>query len=308
MRTIVTVALTSMLALGGVRTLHAGVEPACCQGFLFCPAERNGCAPGPVCADLPAGTTSCSIGSQGTVVPGSTCNPQTGLCNVGAGCCSCTETMNVFCTTDLVACAQCGSDLFLPGGVCGDGVGGGGGFSMCLAPEPETCDTPPTICADLDLSNAIFCAPNVPCLGTNGNDVICGTGGDNRILAKGGDDIVCAGPGNDRVNGGGGNDRIDTEGSCGLSPNGLIVIDDDRANGDSGDDVLRGGSGNDRLRGNQGNDRIYGEGGSDDMRGSGGQDLLVGGTGTDTASGGGTGEDTCEAETEVGCELDCVTD
>jgi cysteine-rich repeat protein len=170
----------------------------------------------------------------------------------------------------------------------------------------DTCEAPPTFCPPADLSKAIFCTAGVPCRGTTGADVICGSAGDDIIYASGGRDIVCAGAGNDRVQAGQGDDLID--GSHGCDGAAASEPDDDSLRGHGGDDVLRGGIGRDRLSAGTGRDRVFGEDGDDLIQnsgGSGGADLLVGGPGEDAARGGRGPRDTCDAEVERGCELDC---
>jgi Ca2+-binding RTX toxin-like protein len=96
---------------------------------------------------------------------------------------------------------------------------------------------------------------------------ITGTAGRDVLTGTAGNDIISAGGGNDIINGMGGND------------------------------FLCGGPGSDRLVGGGGNDFLFGEAGSD----SGGNRGLFGGPGTDYVYGG-YGIDTCDAETELGCE------
>jgi hypothetical protein len=96
------------------------------------------------------------------------------------------------------------------------------------------------------------------------------------IVGSAGRDVLTGTEGDDIISGGGGNDTI---------------------NGLGGNDFLCGGPGRDRIVGGGGNDFIFGEAGSD----SGGNRGLIGGPGTDYVYGG-YGIDTCEAETELGCE------
>ncbi|MBI2621659.1 MAG: hypothetical protein HYW63_03400 [Candidatus Levybacteria bacterium] len=130
--------------------------------------------------------------------------------------------------------------------------------------------------------NSIFGGP--------GNDVIFGNEGADSIYGQGGDDTMFGGEGADKISGGTGNDH-------------LIGGDDaDVLEGGPGNDHLEGGDGPDDLRGGAGNDLLEGQDGADTMRGNSGQDNLIGGAGNDFAHGGG-GTDTCDAETEISCEL-----
>jgi cysteine-rich repeat protein len=203
----------------------------------------------------------------------------------------------------------CGNDVLEDGEQCDDGntAGGDGCSAACTFEEEGTCEAPPAICPPADLSKAIFCVAGVPCRGTTGADVICGTSGDDRIYASGGNDVICAGSGNDLIQAGQGHDRVD--GSLDCSGGGGVAPDDDRIRGAGGDDVLRGGIGDDHISAGTGVDRVYGEDGDDRLQSaSSGADLLVGGPGEDTARAGRGPKDTCDAERERGCELDCLID
>lgn len=92
-------------------------------------------------------------------------------------------------------------------------------------------------------------------------------------------------------------------------------------NGTSGGDTLNGTSANERINGLGGNDTIYGNAGDDTiyagsgadtvsggsgddcMWGEGGNDSLTGNTGSLDFADGGAGTDTCNAESEVSCEI-----
>lgn len=205
----------------------------------------------------------------------------------------------------------CGDEQVDDGEECDDGntESGDGCSSECTIEGEGTCDAPPVICPPANLEHAIFCQPGETCRGTNGPDVICGTSGPDRIYSGGGNDVICAGGGDDRVQAGQGNDRVDGATAC----DGSVTTgpDDDRIIGLGGDDVLRGGAGDDWLSAGTGDDRVYGEGDDDTIRnvgGSSGADLLIGGDGDDSVSGGRGVHDTCEAETERRCELDCIID
>lgn len=126
-------------------------------------------------------------------------------------------------------------------------------------------------------------------LGT-GNDVVFTADGNDDISAGTGDDIIFAGSGNNKVNAGVGNDMV-TTGSG-----------NDDINLGVGNDTATTGDGNDKVVGGTGNDIVNGEGGNDDLSGGTGNDNLTGGSGVDKANGQ-TGTDTCDAETEISCEL-----
>lgn len=225
-------------------------------------------------------------------------------------------------TWDATFDPDCIGDDTETGPVCGDGqqddgeqcddgntANGDGCSATCTIETEGSCEAPPTICPPADLSKAIFCVAGAPCRGTTGPDVICGTPGDDRIYASGGDDVICAGAGNDLVQAGQGDDRVD--GSMDCLGGGGVEPDDDRIRGAGGDDVLRGGIGNDRISAGTGDDLVYGEDGDDRMSsigGSSGADFLIGGPGEDTARGGRGPKDTCDAEHERACELECQSD
>lgn len=120
------------------------------------------------------------------------------------------------------------------------------------------------ILGGLGAENSIF--------GGDGNDVIFGNEGGDSIYGENGDDLIIGGPGADTLRGGNGNDH-------------LI--------GNESADLLEGGSDNDLLEGNDSSDTLNGETGDDN---------LIGGAGIDSANGG-LNIDTCDAETEINCEL-----
>lgn len=78
---------------------------------------------------------------------------------------------------------------------------------------------------------------------------------------------------NECINGFGGNDTID---------------------GNAGDDTIYCGAGTDTAYGDSGNDCLYGEGDNDNLNGE---------TGSSDFADGGSGTDTCTAESEVSCEI-----
>lgn len=82
----------------------------------------------------------------------------------------------------------------------------------------------------------------------------------------------------------------------------LAFEGDDKVEGNNGDDCIIGGPDNDRLNGNNGEDVIFGEEGNDKLYGNNQDDYLDGGDGVDRAEGN-NGADTCDAETELHCEL-----
>ena len=126
-------------------------------------------------------------------------------------------------------------------------------------------------------------------LGT-GNDVVFTADGNDDISAGVGNDIIFAGSGNNKISGGVGNDQVTTGGG------------NDDINLGVGKDIANAGDGNDKVVGGTGNDIANGESGNDDLSGGTGNDNLTGGLGIDKANGQ-TGTDTCDAETEISCEL-----
>ena len=132
----------------------------------------------------------------------------------------------------------------------------------------------PTACESMKFSGQ-------PIFGTAGNDKIKGTNKNDLIFTFEGDDTVDASNGNDCVIGGPGNDKINVS---------------------NGNDFAFGEEGNDNLDGSNGKDYLDGGAGNDTIKGSNDNDKLFGGDGTDSTTGG-NGRDTCEAESEVSCEL-----
>ena len=174
------------------------------------------------------------------------------------------------------------------------------GISIALPSECDTIDLLPTPIIGTSKAETLT--------GTPGNDLIMGFEGADKINGNGGDDCILGGIGADTLNGNGGNDVIFGEAGA------------DSMNGNDGNDLLVGGNGADTLRGENGQDHLIGgesadtldggndndllEGGSaaDSMRGGNGNDTLIGNAGIDSANGN-AGIDTCDAETEVSCEL-----
>ncbi len=145
--------------------------------------------------------------------------------------------------------------------------------------------------------------------GTSGNDLIMGLEGSDIINGNGGDDCILGGPGAENsIHGGEGNDVIfgndGADSIYGEAGDDLII-------GGLGADTLRGGDGNDHLIGNENadlleggndNDLLEGNDSSDTLNGDSGDDNLIGGSGIDNADGG-FNTDTCNAESEINCEL-----
>lgn len=145
--------------------------------------------------------------------------------------------------------------------------------------------------------------------GTPGNDLIMGLEGADIIYGHGGDDCIIGGPGaEDSIFGGEGNDVI------------FGNEDADSIYGENGDDLIIGGPGADNLYGGEGNDVIFGNENTDLLEGDSGNDFLQGGDGPDSLSGGagddnlvgdggmddangGANTDTCDAESEISCEI-----
>jgi Ca2+-binding RTX toxin-like protein len=130
---------------------------------------------------------------------------------------------------------------------------------------------------------------NMPCVGTDGDDVITGTDGADVIVALGGNDTIRGGRGNDVICAGAGDDE-----ASGDAGNDLIAGEEgnDRLRGGRGDDVLAGGPGDDEIAGGPGHDVILGQDDSDRILGERGDDEIDGGLGSDEIKGG-KGADTC---------------
>ena len=174
------------------------------------------------------------------------------------------------------------------------------GLSIAL---PDACDQ-----IDL-LPNPIIGTSKAETLtGTPGNDLIIGLEGADKINGNSGDDCILGGSGADSINGNNGNDAIFGE------------DDADTINGNNGKDLLDGGKGADSIKGQNDEDHLIGgqdadtldggnsddllEGGdaADTLKGGNGKDILIGDAGIDFANGG-PNIDTCDAETEVSCEI-----
>jgi Ca2+-binding RTX toxin-like protein len=174
--------------------------------------------------------------------------------------------------------------------------------------------------------------------GRLGNDTIDGKGGDDFICGGGGDDFLLGGPGDDLMRGfsgddfmNGGPDRdtmLADEGDdmvigedardflSGSDGNDTLIggdylLEDERVEALTGDDLFLGGLGNDVMIGDDGddgflafsgNDFVVGAKGNDRMNGFPGDDFLDGGEGLEDECIGGDGADSatdCELITEV---------
>jgi Ca2+-binding RTX toxin-like protein len=153
--------------------------------------------------------------------------------------------------------------------------------SMTLTPTTSVTPTTNPYPVPAECSGIVNLNSTNPIVGTNGDNKIKGTAGNDLIYALDGADKVDGGAGNDCIVAGSGNDDI---------------------KGGSGNDVILGGADNDVIDGGSGNDKIYGESGNDKLMGGSGDDSLDGGAATDSADGG-AGNDTCNAESEMKCEL-----
>jgi Ca2+-binding RTX toxin-like protein len=174
------------------------------------------------------------------------------------------------------------------------------GISIELPAECEAIDLLPTPIIGTSKADTLT--------GTPGNDLILGLEGADIINGNSGDDCILGGSGADTINGNDGNDVIFGEEGA------------DTINGNNGNDFISGGKGADTLRGQNGDDHLIGneaadtldggngddilEGseGADTLRGGNGNDVLIGGAGVDYANGN-AGTDTCDAETEINCEI-----
>ena len=125
---------------------------------------------------------------------------------------------------------------------------------------------------------------------SNGNDVVFGNEGNDTLDGSNGNDLLIAGSGDDKLDGSNGNDRM-------FGEEGNDVFD-----GSNGDDYMIGGPGNDKFDASNGNDYVEGNDGNDTMNGGNGNDTLLGGPAADKANGN-LGRDTCDAETEISCEI-----
>ncbi|HYF28364.1 MAG TPA: calcium-binding protein, partial [Baekduia sp.] len=97
-------------------------------------------------------------------------------------------------------------------------------------------------------------------IGTNGNDRITGTNGSDRILLLGGNDRASSGRGDDCISGGSGRDVM----TGGLGDDRIYgSTGRDSMNGSSGNDRLSGGSDHDTINGGYGADRAFGGSGAD---------------------------------------------
>lgn len=127
-------------------------------------------------------------------------------------------------------------------------------------------------------------------VGASGEDTLFGGDGNDNIRGENGEDYIEGGDGNDTITGGNSDDQI-----FGQAGN-------DNISSENGEDIVSGGEGNDSLDGGGGNDVITGDSGNDNINGKAGNDNLTGGTDTDVSNGL-SGTDTCDAETELNCEL-----
>jgi len=186
----------------------------------------------------------------------------------------------------------------------------------------------PSECADIDFSgDPIFgTSGNDTIRGTHGNDLIFALEGNDKVFAWSGNDCIVGGIGNDELRGETGNDIIfGNEGNdivIGAVGNDLLFggsgndtvkgeNGEDVMFGNEGNDIMKGGNGNDQIDGNTGDDNINGENGTDSILGSEDNDTLIGGNGPDSLIGndgtdsanGQNGSDSCDAETEINCEI-----
>jgi Ca2+-binding RTX toxin-like protein len=167
----------------------------------------------------------------------------------------------------------------------------------------------PAACEGIRFARTIYgTSGNDTINGTTQNDLIIALEGNDKVNSGVGNDCVVAGIGNDTVDGGVGNDVLDAGDGNDIVHAGVgndIVfggVGADDLYGEVGNDEMFGSSGNDRMWGGVGNDTLNGEADDDILAGEVGNDTLIGGTGTDHATGA-VGKDTCEAETEMTCEL-----
>ena len=182
--------------------------------------------------------------------------------------------------------------------------------------------------ADLGLASFIG-APNLPIIGTPGNDVLFGTieddelqglGGNDNVNGLGGADVMIGGPGDDRyfVDNPGdvvtelpgeGTDLLTTSISVTLPANveNATTNTQDPLNitGNALGNLLNGNDAANTLAGLDGDDNLQGKGGIDVIIGGTGADLLRGGTEADTfvfATGDGQGPGDTIIDFEVGVD------
>jgi Ca2+-binding RTX toxin-like protein len=146
-------------------------------------------------------------------------------------------------------------------------------------------------------------------IATRNGDYLVGGDRNDIIHADGGEDVLVGGKGDDLLDGGGGPDMVDySDDTLGVVvdlPAGRAkgagvgkdtLIDIERAQGGSGDDVLTGlvlndaflfgGGGNDRITGGTHNDQLTGGTGDDVIFGGDGHDVIYGNAGANRIDGG----------------------
>jgi hypothetical protein len=177
----------------------------------------------------------------------------------------------------------------------------------------------------------LFVQPDVPFVGTPGDDTICGTPGNDEIDGGGGNDTIFGLAGNDVLNGGDGDDTVyggdgddiinggsGRDSLHGDAGNDVVngEIDDDFIWLDDGADQGFGGVGNDEIWAGEGDDYTSGGPGADNLFGDGGIDRLLGGSGDDGLDGGldsdildgESGKNTCVKDSSDTSMLSCFYD
>jgi hemolysin type calcium-binding protein len=168
---------------------------------------------------------------------------------------------------------------------------------------------------------------------TSDGQVLCGLGGNDTLIGGPGVDTLYGGPGNDALDGRAGADRLDggfgadrLDGGLGSdlvsymgAPRAVRVdlrggratghgadslVQVERVNGTSHDDVLLGSAPANALRGFDGVDTLIGGGGPDTLRGGPAADTVVGQGGVDALRGG-FGTDGCVQGVGRGSKRDC---
>ena len=164
-------------------------------------------------------------------------------------------------------------------------------------------DAPVPVTVDLTLGTATGWGAD----SLSGIEAIVGSSFDDALTGDAQDNAFAAGAGDDAIDGRGGTDQaayFDAAGSVvanlragvttGWGTDTLLGVED-----------LTGSGSADTLTGDDGPNAIVGGSGPDLLVGAAGDDLLVGAEGNDQVDGG-DGLDTCDAETELACEVDPV--
>jgi len=194
-------------------------------------------------------------------------------------------------------------------GLGADQIDGGDGDDTLIGGPGADIVTYEDSVGPIDLDLGLGTASGWGSDGLAGIEAVIGSFFDDTLHGDGQDNAFVGGDGDDLIDGRGGRDQaayfdavvpIDADLALGLvtgwGTDTLTGIEDlsgsafaDALSGDDGPNAIEGGSGGDLLAGREGDD------------------VLLGGNGMDTADGGG-GTDVCDAETELACESDPVSE